>query len=126
MTNYEQVFMTTGNNSKSGSSRQFRTGLFDCAKTGNSATCLFALFCPCIVFGHNNSLLHNRSISSNTLYYLLAGFGGCSACLGAKHRTEIRLTRNIVGSEVEDCLIHSFCHPCALTQEHSELTTVKD
>jgi hypothetical protein len=45
----------------------------------------------------------------------------CHCFLGCSGRNEIRKRYGIEGDSFMDCCIHTFCVPCALTQEKREI-----
>ncbi|KAI8901723.1 hypothetical protein BC833DRAFT_576406 [Globomyces pollinis-pini] len=99
---------------------EFHAGVFDCFS--NCGTCVLAWFCPCVVYGQNQAALKNGDgwVVDSALY-LAAACCGCNSCLGAVGRDKIRESRGIEGQFITDCLLHTCCVPCTLTQERVEL-----
>jgi len=111
--------------------RGWSFGLFDCFSS--CETCCYACFCPCFAYGQNMSRLHNLKVqgvphskegelfTAECLTYLAIPddtIRGFYACIGRK---KIRERYNIEGDCWKDCLCHSFCAPCAITQESREI-----
>ncbi|XP_015580023.1 protein PLANT CADMIUM RESISTANCE 3-like [Ricinus communis] len=97
------------------------TGLCDCFS--DRRTCLMSCCCPCVIFGRITEIVNKGKISNATsgvLYVALSCLVG--PCLySAPIRSKLRNEYNVKGTRGQDCLVHCFCEPCALTQEYREL-----
>ncbi|KAJ4485311.1 PLAC8 family-domain-containing protein [Lentinula aciculospora] len=98
-------------------------------------TCCTACFCPCILFGRNKTRMdhlanHNspeptgdtngEACAVHGITTSLSLLGGC--ILQIPLRATIRDRYSIAGSCLGDCCTSIFCYPCALTQEHIEIS----
>jgi len=106
--------------------RVFYHGLSDCCKSPQD--CCNALCCPCCAIGSNHQLRSDRGYKCwvcNAPCWVT----GCMMCLcpciicfyTSALRGHNRRTMGIAGTYWEDCCLHCFCFPCAITQESLEL-----
>lgn len=98
-----------------------------------STFCVCAIVCPWLQFAYN---LHNAKIMNRWTAILMfvlcwalfwVGFGtyvylffvgwALMLCLGTYYRGVVRHKYGINGSCVDDCVVHTFCIPCSLSQE---------
>ncbi|KAF9511974.1 hypothetical protein BS47DRAFT_1298352 [Hydnum rufescens UP504] len=112
--------------------RDWSFGFFDCFST--CGVCLFGWCCPCFSYGQTQSRYHHllhqgrphptggELFNSECLTYGALMYCGCPCFIAMGGRKNIRERYNIQGSEGLDCLIHTCCIPCALTQESREIT----
>jgi len=103
--------------------REWSFGLCDCLN--ERRTCLFSSCCPCCVFGENISRLTYLQSGHQSAKYWSCNLR-CCLCLACNPcsmdgRTKIRDRYHIDGNRFTDCLSHTFCIPCALTQESREI-----
>ncbi|KAE9402020.1 PLAC8-domain-containing protein [Gymnopus androsaceus JB14] len=117
--------------------RDWSSGLCGCY-TGDDHemdTCCTACFCPCIIFGRNKTRMdhlanHNspepsggRTEGDCATHGIMSFFfivGGCA--LQVPLRATIRDRYSISGSCLGDGCTSVWCYPCALTQEHIEIS----
>ncbi|KAH9036854.1 PLAC8-domain-containing protein [Lactarius pseudohatsudake] len=98
------------------------------------AICCLAMWCPGVVFGRNKQRLRHLQSQGTPLpgggtyvngdcavYCCLAG-PRLSWILGIGERTDIRARYSIRGSTFEDRFTSWCCTPCALVQEHREIS----
>lgn len=95
----------------------WRTELLSCFT--NKVVCLFVAFCP-------GGLCFIQARSTEKASGFKSGVAFCIACwLGCfgtgYNRSTIRRAFEIPGSWLKDCLLHCFCSPCAVCQEHEEV-----
>ncbi|CAN8312226.1 unnamed protein product [Cochlearia groenlandica] len=101
---------------------EWSTGFCDCCS--NCENCCITCLCPCITFGKIAEIVDQGSTScgmAGGLYTLLYYLTGCACIYSCIYRGKMRAQYNIEGSACGDCLKHSFCELCALTQEYREL-----
>mmetsp|Transcript_36000 Transcript_36000/g.81968 ORF Transcript_36000/g.81968 Transcript_36000/m.81968 type:complete len:176 (+) Transcript_36000:56-583(+) len=91
--------------------------LFDCGS--DIGTCLVAGCCPCVVYSLNQGLMGENRCLHCLAYSLLGPF--CWV-LGGTTRSAIREKFQVEGNCCHDLVTHMCCTPCALTQEHQQLT----
>ncbi|XP_030534518.2 protein PLANT CADMIUM RESISTANCE 3-like isoform X2 [Rhodamnia argentea] len=100
---------------------QWTTGLCGCCE--DPSNCIITWCCPCITFGQNAEIIDGGATSccvGGLIYYLLANVG--VACLyTCGYRKKLRGLHSLQEDPCDDCLVHCFCLPCALCQEHREL-----
>ncbi|KAF8331622.1 PLAC8 family-domain-containing protein [Cantharellus anzutake] len=111
--------------------REWSFGTCDCFDA--CGTCLFACCCSCLSYGQNMSRLkHLESqgrphptggdmCNGDCCVYLLLAYIGCECFAGMSGRSSVRRRYNIQGGGCGDCMCHTFCIPCSLTQESREL-----
>jgi len=97
----------------------WQQGVFDCSN--DIGTCLLSCICPCVVYGQMKSKLDRTSCFMNGCIYAIVANIGCYCFLTGLFRGQVRRTYGIPGGSFEDCLIHCFCSPCAMTQEKLEI-----
>ncbi|WOH15598.1 hypothetical protein DCAR_0935140 [Daucus carota subsp. sativus] len=99
------------------------TGLFDCFS--DVPNCCLTCWCPCITFGQIAEIVDmgtSTCFTSGAVYALvLAIMTGCGCCYSCFYRTQMRDQYMLTESPCPDFLVHCFCEPCALCQEHREL-----
>eukprot|EP00013_Stygamoeba_regulata_P013702 CAMPEP_0177683136 /NCGR_PEP_ID=MMETSP0447-20121125/31628_1 /TAXON_ID=0 /ORGANISM="Stygamoeba regulata, Strain BSH-02190019" /LENGTH=348 /DNA_ID=CAMNT_0019192679 /DNA_START=239 /DNA_END=1285 /DNA_ORIENTATION=- len=101
---------------------RFNEGLFDCVNDPTSC-CLAATCCTGSVIGAVAHELHGHNACAvGCLWSLLQCFTLCgNAFLGAYYRSHLRARYNIPGNIINDCLLHTVCPCCAVTQEYREM-----
>ncbi|KAF5386273.1 hypothetical protein D9757_008591 [Collybiopsis confluens] len=117
--------------------RDWSSRLFGCSTGGDTETdtCCMACFCPCIVYGRNKTRLDHLSnhglpepeggttggeCAAHALVTSLFCMAGCA--MQAPLRSTIRDRYSIRGSGAGDLCTSICCYPCALTQEHIEIS----
>ncbi|CAE5957514.1 unnamed protein product [Arabidopsis arenosa] len=101
---------------------EWSTGFCDCFS--DCKNCCITFWCPCITFGQVAEIVDRGSTSCGTagaLYALLAVVTGCACFYSCFYRGKMRAQYNIRGDDCTDCLKHSFCELCSLTQQYREL-----
>lgn len=102
---------------------EFKSKLFDCCFEPKIA--VLACICPGFVQGQNS-----HDVTDGQFGCCVQGSMLCFATLiapyavggvNADFRGTIRKYMGISGSKETDCLVHCFCHPCALVQEYREI-----
>jgi len=111
--------------------RDWSFGLFDCLP--RCRLCLWATFCPCIIYGQNKQRLRylsNRGgplpgggdkFSHDCRVYCCMAVPCFYWAFQMGSRSDIRSRYDIRGEGIGDCLNSLLCRPCALTQERREL-----
>ncbi|XP_027098060.1 protein PLANT CADMIUM RESISTANCE 2 [Coffea arabica] len=97
------------------------TGLYDCSS--DVPNCCLTLWCPCVTLGRIAGIVDKGSTSREACgaLYAVLNVLGC-ACLHSRlYRSRLRKQYNLPATPCGDCLVHFFCEPCALCQEHREL-----
>ncbi|KAJ3925184.1 MAG: PLAC8 family-domain-containing protein [Lentinula lateritia] len=117
--------------------RDWNSGLCGChaGDDHEMSTCCKACFCPCLVFGQNKIRMdhlanHNSpeptgeanggACAVHGVMTFFSLVGGC--VLQVPLRATIRDRYGIDGSCLGDCCTSIWCYPCALTQEHIEIS----
>ncbi|KAG7591715.1 Zinc finger CCHC-type [Arabidopsis thaliana x Arabidopsis arenosa] len=101
---------------------EWSTGFCDCFS--DCKNCCITFWCPCITFGQVAEIVDRGSTSCGTagaLYALLYVVTGCACFYSCFYRGKMRAQYNIRGDDCTDCLKHSFCELCSLTQQYREL-----
>lgn len=102
------------------SNGDFEQKLFSCFD--DPETCLIACCFPCVIYGKNHQRITQKPDSiADACVYFWAVICGITCCVGGSGRGAVRVVRGIDGGCCEDCCIHLWCSPCALTQEKLEL-----
>lgn len=110
--------------------REWSSGLFDCLE--DPVTFIAGWFLPCIVYGKNKTRMEaleqgaphaqgGELLGSDTITYGALHFCGVGWVLGMANRSATRAHYKIEGDAVSDCLLSTFCFPCALTQQSREI-----
>ncbi|KAF8331619.1 PLAC8 family-domain-containing protein, partial [Cantharellus anzutake] len=111
--------------------RKWSFGPCDCTEV--CGTWVLSYFCPCLSYGRNMSRLkhmqtHGRPhpaggemFNEDCLLYELLGYAHLDCLAGMNGRASIRRRYSIQGGEWEDCMCHTLCRSCSLTQESREL-----
>nr|CAD1826693.1 unnamed protein product [Ananas comosus var. bracteatus] len=102
---------------------EWSTGLCDCFE--DFGNCCLTCWCPCITFGRIAEIVDRGSTSCGTsgaLYALIMSLTGCQWIYSWMYRSKLRAEYNLPESPCCDCCIHFCCEPCALCQQHRELT----
>jgi len=111
--------------------RNWSFGLFDCFPRGQ--LCLWATFCPCVIYGQNRQRLRHLqkrgrplpgggdNFSDDCRVYCCMAVPCFYWAFQMGSRLDIRKRYDIRGEAMEDCLSSLFCRPCALTQERREI-----
>lgn len=100
--------------------RWWKHGLCSCCE--ECGVCCLATVAPCFVNMENAEMRERRSACDTCLVSFM--INACTPfypCYAACERGKTRRLRNIPGNFCEDCLLMTFCQPCALTQEYREL-----
>mmetsp|Transcript_18697 Transcript_18697/g.33827 ORF Transcript_18697/g.33827 Transcript_18697/m.33827 type:complete len:148 (-) Transcript_18697:1728-2171(-) len=95
----------------------WRTEFFDCLS--NKIVCLFVALCPggaCFIQARTTEKATGFRVG---VAFCLACFLGCIGM--GFNRSNIRKAYLIPGNYLKDCLLHCFCSPCAVCQEHEEV-----
>ncbi|CAM0877643.1 unnamed protein product [Alopecurus aequalis] len=97
------------------------TGLFDGSDCG-----LWCITCwwPCITFGRVAEIVDKGQTSCTTsgaIYAALSALAGNQWIYSCTYRTKLRAQFSLPEDPCSDCLVHYFCHRCALRQEYREL-----
>lgn len=98
---------------------QWSSGIFDCDL--NMGPFCMACFLPCVQYGTNMSILNKTGCLLPAGAYILLRSIHLHCILGALAREKIRARYNIKGDSCQDALLHYFCAPCVLSQEHREI-----
>ncbi|XVE85446.1 hypothetical protein DITRI_Ditri17bG0091800 [Diplodiscus trichospermus] len=109
-------------NASSGQPHDWSVGFCDCFS--DIKTCCLAWWCPCVAFGRIAQIADNGSTSCGTsgaLYTLIVLLTGRGCWLSCFYRTKMRKQYMLKGGGCGDCMLHTFCETCALTQEYREL-----
>ena len=101
----------------SGGSGEWSHGLFGCF--GDLRLCLITYFVPCYIAGKNAEAVDEDCLKHGIFSVIPI----VNIVCGMKIRRVIRERKNIQGTDVNDCLMHSFCALCAIVQEGQELKT---
>ncbi|XP_003631175.2 protein PLANT CADMIUM RESISTANCE 2 [Vitis vinifera] len=106
---------------KPGNPGPWNTGLCDCCS--DVKTCCLTMWCPCVTFGQIAEIVDrgNTSCFVAATLYAIVGLSKWGFCLSCFYRTKMRKQFMLEKSPCDDCLVHWFCEPCALCQEHREL-----
>ncbi|KAI6657950.1 Placenta-specific gene 8 protein-like [Oopsacas minuta] len=92
--------------------REWSSGFCDCCAAG-CLTCILAFWCYPLLIGLNAHKMNET--------FLMC----CCPVEGhLQIRSKIRSEHGIEGSLLKDCLLISFCHPCATIQEANEIAKV--
>lgn len=67
-------------------------------------------------------ILNEACGTSGALYALIMSLTGCQWIYSCMYRSKLRAEYNLPESPCCDCCIHFCCEPCALCQQHRELT----
>ncbi|CAD5111834.1 DgyrCDS1102 [Dimorphilus gyrociliatus] len=94
---------------------EFQHGLFGCFD--NCGICIITYFVPCLTAGKNAEAVGESCI----LYGCLSILGPIGIWSRAKIRGQIRDSKGIEGSFINDCVMHWFCAICSLVQEAQEV-----
>ena len=99
--------------------QRFRTPLHGCFS--DVGQCCLVCWCPCVQWARiaHWALDDEAPWPLFCLLYWICGDFKC--CMGMITRQLLREKLGIEGTCMEDCLIHTFAHPCALCQEAREL-----
>jgi len=111
------------------------TGLFGCCR--DVPICCYGFWCPCAVAGENIELVSEGQTGCGLAGFIFCVLDGhpltscCTCAYTFPYRSKLRQkfdlpkTCSLVGLELppllDDCLVHTFCRPCALCQEAREL-----
>ncbi|OMO60666.1 hypothetical protein CCACVL1_23968 [Corchorus capsularis] len=100
------------------------TGLCDCFS--DCFLCCKTCICPCVTFGQNAEIIDQGSSAcavDAVIYVVIHHFSCCfiSFMYACYYRRKFRLQYGLKASPCPDFCAHSFCHYCALCQEHREL-----
>ena len=101
--------------------QDFREPLFSCEKTPGLFCFLLTFSCiggPCCVQAKINSEFSKQSILIHYLFPCL-----CLCIGGTYNRQSLRNQLGLPPSPLPDCLIHTFCTPCAVNQEFLEYSS---
>jgi len=93
---------------------EWQYGLFGCFD--NFMVCVITFFCPCYTAGRVAETTGRSCVLHSLLTFVPVAHVVCPCMV----RGDIRLSKNIPGLPVVDCLTHLFCKPCALCQEAVE------
>ncbi|GIL81279.1 hypothetical protein Vretimale_1095 [Volvox reticuliferus] len=105
------------------------TGLCECcAAPGGCGTCCYAYCCPCCQYGQNIGRMPAGEVCCGgnccgacCCYFILMELGLC-CFLHCGARSWLRKKYSIPGDPCQDCCTALCCAPCAMCQEHRELT----
>ncbi|GIL63536.1 hypothetical protein Vafri_17581 [Volvox africanus] len=99
-----------------------------CAAPGGCGTCCYAYCCPCCQYGQNIGRMPAGEVCCGgnccgacCCYFMLMELGLC-CFLHCGARSWLRKKYSIPGDPCQDCCTALCCAPCAMCQEHRELT----
>lgn len=95
---------------------QFKHSLFGCFN--NFGVCIISFIVPCYTVGKTAEAAGESCIVYGLGYIL------CYFVVGAVLRNKIRNQKDIEGTAAKDCLVHFFCPPCAVIQDHLEIAYI--
>jgi len=101
-----------------------KEGLFSCFD--DAETCFCAFFCtPCAVGTNMERAGKGQCLTWGCLYFCGLYFQ-CPCVCGMMARQNIQRASNVPLTEVENCLLHTFCCPCAIAQEGRAAKALED
>ncbi|XP_058103650.1 cell number regulator 7-like [Magnolia sinica] len=92
--------------------------------SGEGSTCCIACILPCVTFGQIAEVVdegRSSCIGQGIVYGFLMLFQ-CHWLYGCVYREKLREKYGLPPEPCNDCCVHCCCGPCALCQEHDELT----
>ncbi|GLI61088.1 hypothetical protein VaNZ11_003303 [Volvox africanus] len=99
-----------------------------CAAPGGCGTCCYAYCCPCCQYGQNIARMPAGEVCCGgncygacLCYFIAMEFGVC-CFVHCCARSWLRKKYSIPGDPCQDCCAALCCAPCAMCQEHRELT----